>query len=297
MISFQNVTKSFEGRTVLDKVSFSIDPGEFVCITGPSGAGKSTVVQMLVRAMTPTEGTVEIDGVDLAKLPPAVLQLYRRRTGVMFQDYRLLQHLTVEENVAFAMEVCGDPDELIEARVPEILEALGLDDCSDAFPRELSGGEQARAALARAVVHQPIILIADEPTGNIDPVQSLELLELLKAIHAEGVTVILATHDQAIVDALQTRVLRLENGKLVRDAVGGYTEFTPTAVGAHTRKHQIFEAAPPESAAAEPEEAAAPVNITAAETELNSGPKRTSKKSAEQQSSSSGHVKPIAIGE
>ncbi len=296
MISFENVTKSFEGRTVLDKVSFSIDPGEFVCITGPSGAGKSTVVQMLVRAVAPTSGTVQVDGVDLAKLPPAVLQLYRRRTGVMFQDYRLLQHLTVEENVAFAMEVCGDPDELIDARVPEVLQALGLDDCSASFPRELSGGEQARTALARAIVHQPVILIADEPTGNIDPEQSMEMLELLKAVHAEGVTVILATHDQAIVDALQTRVLRLENGKLVRDAVGGYASFTPAAVGEHKKKHQIFDAAPETPHV---EEAAAPVAITEPEIPAETAPKRAPKKKAADagQPSSSGHVKPIAISE
>ena len=294
MISFTNVTKSFEGRTVLDAVSFSIDPGEFVCITGPSGAGKSTIVQMLVRAVAPTSGAVEIDGVDLAKLPPNVLQLYRRRTGVMFQDYRLLQHLTVEENIAFAMEVCGDPDELIDARVPEVLEALGLDDCSASFPRELSGGEQARAALARAIVHQPVILIADEPTGNIDPEQSMELLELLKAIHAEGVTVILATHDQAIVDALQTRVIRIENGKLVRDAVGGYATFTPGAVIDHTRKHQIFDEPP----AAAPE-ASGGVKVSESDVEIEGedDPKRAAKKPADTASSSSGRVKPIAISE
>lgn len=287
MIAFSEVSKSFDGRVILDNVSFSVDPGEFVCITGPSGAGKSTIVQMLIRACVPSSGSVQVDGVDLAKLPPTVLQLYRRRTGVMFQDYRLLQHLTAEENVAFAMEVCGDSDELIDARVSEVLTALGLDDCATSFPRELSGGEQARTALARAIVHQPMILIADEPTGNIDPQQSLQLLKLLKAIHKEGVTIVLATHDQAIVDALQTRVIRLENGKIVRDAIGGYATPGTPAGGSHVKKHQIFE-----------EASAEPVNIVAPEAPPPPTPKRVhSKKSSGDSGQSSGHVKPIAIGD
>ncbi len=290
MIAFSEVSKSFDGRMILDKVSFSVDPGEFVCITGPSGAGKSTIVQMLIRACVPTSGSVQVDGIDLAKLPPDVLQLYRRRTGVMFQDYRLLQHLTTEENVAFAMEVCGDPDELIDARVPEVLTALGLDDCATSFPRELSGGEQARTALARAIVHQPMVLIADEPTGNIDPEQSLQLLELLKAIHQEGVTVVLATHDQAIVDALQTRVIRLENGKIVRDAIGGYATPMRQAGGEHVKKHQIFQ-----------EDPAVPMQNTepqAAPSEPAPTPKRVhSKKASGDGGQTSGHVKPIAIND
>jgi cell division transport system ATP-binding protein len=293
MITFTEVTKSFEGRAVLDKVSFSVDPGEFVCITGPSGAGKSTVVQLLVRALAPDSGVVEVDGVDLAKLPPNVLQMYRRRTGVMFQDYRLLQHLTVEENIAFAMEVCGDPDELIDARLPEVLEALRLEDCADAFPRELSGGEQARTALARAIVHQPMILIADEPTGNIDPEQSVELMELLKAIHREGVTVVLATHDQAIVDALQTRVLRLERGKLVRDAVGGYATPIRPASGAHTKKHKILDAEP----AAVPAEPVAAAEPQEEEPAKKAPSKKAEKTDAKPAPHASGRIKPIAIGE
>lgn len=287
MIAFSEVSKSFDGRTILDKVSFAIDPGEFVCITGPSGAGKSTIVQMLIRGCVPSSGTVQVDGIDVSKLPPGVLQLYRRRTGVMFQDYRLLQHLTVEENVAFAMEVCGDPDDLIDARVPEVLTALGLDDCATSFPRELSGGEQARTALARAIVHQPMVLIADEPTGNIDPEQSLQLLELLKAIHQEGVTVVLATHDQAIVDALQTRVIRLEGGKIVRDAVGGYSTPVKQALPEHGKKHLILQ----ESGTEE-------LPVTPVAEEPKPLPKRVqSKKSAGDTGTSSGHVKPIAVGE
>lgn len=208
--------------TALSDVSFSIAPGEFICLTGPSGAGKSTVVHLLVRAELPTHGTIEVDGADLAKLPAVILQMYRRRTGVVFQDYKLLSDRTVAENVAFALEVCGEEDAVIAARVPEVLAQLKLTDRAQAFPSELSGGEKTRTALARALVHKPGILITDEPTGNIDPAQSMEIVQLLKEINATGTTVILASHDQIVVDALQTRVLRLEHGKLVRDSAGTY---------------------------------------------------------------------------
>jgi cell division transport system ATP-binding protein len=222
MIAFSSVTKEYRGRPVVDNVSFTINPGEFVCVTGPSGAGKSTIIHLLIRAELPTAGTIEVDGADIAKLPVPILQMYRRRTGVVFQDYKLLNDRTVAENVAFALEVCGEPDAVIAKRVKEVLTELKIADQADAFPQELSGGEKTRAALARALVHEPNILIADEPTGNIDPDQSREILELLKAVNARGTTVILATHDKLVVDALQVRVLRLEQGKLVHDAVGGY---------------------------------------------------------------------------
>ncbi len=222
MIVFSNVTKEFDDHTVLDNVSFTIPPGDFVCITGPSGAGKSTIIHMLIRAEVATTGTVEVDGADIAKLPSSLLQLYRRRTGIVFQDYKLLLDRTVFENVAFAMEVCGEQDDVIQERVTDILDTLGIASRRDAFPRELSGGEKTRVALARALINQPTILIADEPTGNIDPDQSIAILRLLREIHATGTTVILATHDTMIVDALGVRVLRLERGKLVRDSVGGY---------------------------------------------------------------------------
>lgn len=222
MISFSGVTKVFDGREVLSDLTFQIDPGEFVCLTGPSGAGKSTVVHLLIRAELPTQGVIEVDGANIAQLPPTILQLYRQRTGVVFQDYKLLPDRTVEENVSFALEVCGLPDEEIAPRVAAILERFELSDRSEAFPHELSGGEKTRTALARALVHNPGILIADEPTGNIDPEQSQRILRYLKTIHSEGTTVILATHDKLVVDSLGVRVLRLEAGKLVRDSVGGY---------------------------------------------------------------------------
>lgn len=222
MISFTGVSKEYGGREVLTDVNFQINPGEFVCLTGPSGAGKSTIVHLLIRADVPTKGAIDVDGANLAKLPPPILQLYRRRTGVVFQDYKLLPDRTVEENIAFALEVCGEPDEIVDERTAEIMDRLKLSDRADAFPSELSGGEKTRTALARALVHKPGILIADEPTGNIDPDQSIHILNFLRQVNSEGTTVILATHDKAVVDALNVRVIRLENGKIVRDSVGGY---------------------------------------------------------------------------
>lgn len=253
MIVVTSVTKYFGERPVLDHVSLRIEPGEFVCITGPSGAGKSTFIHMLIRAEVPSEGMVEVDGVDLSSVPPSVLQLYRRRTGVVFQDTKLLSDRTVYENVAFAMEVCGDDDTLIAERVPELLREVNLFDRADAFPRELSGGEKARAALARALVHRPMIVIADEPTGNIDPRQSLIIVELLKKANAAGATVILASHDRQIVDALQTRVICLEGGKVIRDSVGGYDAGAPSRMPvSDPRKHQIFESSVETSKQGEP---------------------------------------------
>lgn len=290
MIVFSSVVKKYGQRSVLDGIDLRIDPGEFVCLTGVSGAGKSTVINLLIRADTPTSGTIEIDGVDLAKLPPSVLQLYRRRTGVVFQDYKLLADRTVYENVAFAMEVCGDDDADIRREVPLLLSRIGLPGRETSFPRQLSGGERARVALARALVHRPKILIADEPTGNIDPKQSLMIVELLKQVHAGGTTVILATHDQTIVDALCTRVIRLDGGKITRDAIGGYDDAlakpAPTKVAS---KHKIFdqgtqahESAP--SIAAQQEKTAEaqpdPTSVPVKNDDKKSGP---------------GKIKPIAI--
>lgn len=241
MIVFSDVTKNFKGREALKNVNFSVNPGEFVCITGPSGAGKSTIVHLLICAETPTSGSIEVDGQNLANVPHAVLQLYRRRTGVVFQDYKLLSDRTVYDNIAFAMEVSGDPPSLIRERVAELLAKVGLAGREKAYPSQLSGGERARAAIARALVHKPMIVIADEPTGNIDPVQSQQILTLLQDINREGATVILATHDDEIVDKLQTRVLRLENGSLVRDSVGGYSSGVPTQPVTEKKSHKVFE--------------------------------------------------------
>ncbi|MFA5799991.1 MAG: ATP-binding cassette domain-containing protein, partial [Candidatus Peribacteraceae bacterium] len=179
MIVFSSVTKEYHGRPVVKDVSFTVQPGEFVCITGPSGAGKSTLIHLLIRAEYPTSGTIEVDGADIAKLPVTVLQMYRRNMGVVFQDYKLLEDRTVAENIAFALEVSGESDQVILERLEEVLSDLKLTEQAQMFPAELSGGEKTRTALARALVHQPSILVTDEPTGNIDPVQSLEIIKLL----------------------------------------------------------------------------------------------------------------------
>lgn len=222
MIEFKNVTKEFDGRAVLTDVSFAVEPAGFVCLTGPSGAGKSTVLNLLVRTILPTTGSIILDGADLSTFPDGVLQLYRQKTGVLYQDYKLLPHLTAEENVALPLEVVGtDPSEIGQL-VGGALLRFGIADRADAFPHELSGGEKTRVALARAVVHKPSILLVDEPTGNIDPKQSMEILRFIREIHSEGTTVIVASHDKIVVDTLGVRVIRLENGRVVRDSVGGY---------------------------------------------------------------------------
>lgn len=224
MIIFSHVTKEYDGVVAIDDLSMTIGPGEFVCLTGPSGAGKSSIVNLLIRAENATSGSIEVDGADLTKIPMGILQLYRRKTGVLFQDYKLLPDRTVRENIAFPLEVVGDSDDAITARTDELLTMLKLQERADAFPHQLSGGEKTRTALARALVHRPSILIADEPTGNIDPDQSIEILRILREINASGVTVILATHDKIVVDALKVRVVRLEKGRIVRDSVGLYRD-------------------------------------------------------------------------
>jgi len=222
MLEVQNVTKAFGPIVVLDDVSFCVEPKSFLCITGPSGAGKSTLILLMIGGEIASKGSILIDDVDLKTVPRGALQLFRRRVGVVFQDYKLLQNRTVAENIAFPLEVCGRPDKEIRKRVPELLERVGMTHRANALPRELAGGEKTRVAIARAIVHKPIILLADEPTGNVDPAQAASIMELFKTIHEEGTTIILATHDANLVDTLQTRVIRLESGKIVRDSIGGY---------------------------------------------------------------------------
>ncbi|MFA5273588.1 MAG: ATP-binding cassette domain-containing protein [Candidatus Peribacter sp.] len=222
MIVLKEVTKTFGKKTVLDHVSLTINPGEFVCIVGPSGAGKTTLLKLLIGAERVTGGGIEVDGVDLRAIPPPVLQLFRRRVGFVFQDYRLIPHRTVAENCAFPLEAGVWSDAAIRERVTDVLQILGLSALAAALPPDLSGGEQARVAIARAVIHEPMILLADEPTGNLDPQQSMEILRLFQQIHQAGTTVLLATHDSGLVSALQTRVVQLNNGTIVQDAKGGY---------------------------------------------------------------------------
>lgn len=224
MIVLEHVTKRYGKLEVLSDISFSIQPNEFVCITGPSGAGKSTLMHMLMGAEEVTDGEVNVDGISLKKVPRKALQTYRRRIGIVFQDYKLLWNRTVRENIAFPLEVCGASDTIIKARTAELIEYMGLELQADTLCHALSGGEKARTAIARAIVHKPMIILADEPTGNLDPRESLKIMKLFKSIHSNGATVVLATHDTLLVNALKTRVIRLEAQNIVRDSVGAYDD-------------------------------------------------------------------------
>ncbi len=222
MIELKDVTKSFGRLVVLQNLTLRIDPGEFVCVTGPSGAGKSTFLSLLVGAQDVTSGSVLVDGVNLRTVPSGALQVFRRRVGIVFQDYKLLQNRTVEENIAFPLEVCGATEAQIQARVTALLKRMKLANRATALPSELSGGEKARTAIARAIAHSPLIVIADEPTGNLDPEQAKGVMMMLGEIHREGATVILATHDIGLIQSLKTRVIEFSQGKLVADS--GATE-------------------------------------------------------------------------
>lgn len=214
MISFSNVTKKFGAHLVLDNISFEIDKNEFMVLTGPSGAGKSTIIALLIGAQKPTHGLIEVDGMRINEMDPDTLQLYRRRVGVVYQDYKLLEKKTVFENVAFAMEVCNEADELIQERVPQVLEKVGLSHFQDKFPGALSGGEKQRLAIARALVHDPKLIIADEPTGNLDEDNTKGILQLLHDLKKEGATILLTTHNPMVLDLAKGRNMVLENGRI-----------------------------------------------------------------------------------
>ena len=222
MIFFDNVSKIYSPTSVaLKNVSIRIQPKEFVSIVGQSGAGKSTLLKLLIAEERPTEGRIFLDGEEVTALPRGELPRIRRRVGAIFQDYRLLPGKTAGENVAFAMEAAGRPEEEIRQNVPEVLEIVGLIDKMNNFPHELSGGEKQRVAIARALVNQPDVIMADEPTGNLDPVNTWDIVRLLERINELGTTVILATHDKQIVDHLGRRVISLEKGAVVRDEEKG----------------------------------------------------------------------------
>ncbi len=217
MIVFENATKKYGERAVLDRVNCEIGGGEFVSVVGASGAGKTTFVNLLTGAIHPTEGSVSVDNYQIGELDEISRALYLRKVGVIFQDYKLLPKKTVFENIAFALEVCGDPTEIIRKRTNEVIGIVGLGHRRNAFPAQLSGGECQRTALARALVHEPALIIGDEPTGNLDPESGREIIDLLLDINRAGATVILATHDRETVDRVQKRVIRIERGKLVSD--------------------------------------------------------------------------------
>lgn len=222
MIEFKNVKKTYPNGTVaLDGVDLKIEDGEFVFIVGASGAGKSTLTKLLTREERITDGSLTVDEFDLVKMPDRKVPFYRRRIGVVFQDFRLLHDKTVYENVAFAMEIIGEPKRVIKRRVPTFLKIVGLEEKAGCFPDQLSGGEQQRVALARALANNPKTIIADEPTGNIDPKLSLEIMNLLVKIHKKNKTVIVVTHEKQLVDYFCQRVVTIDNGVVVGDRVGG----------------------------------------------------------------------------
>lgn len=223
MITFDNVSKTYAGqsRPALHDVSVDIGKGEFVFLVGASGSGKSTFLRLILREYKPTKGSIYVAGHDLGRLPAWRIPRLRREVGTVFQDFRLLPGKTVFENVAFALQVIGKPTSQIRKIVPETLELVGLADKADRLTDELSGGEQQRVALARAFVNRPPILIADEPTGNLDPTTSVGIMRLLDRINKTGTTVIMATHDSTIVDQMRKRVIELADGELVRDQSKG----------------------------------------------------------------------------
>jgi len=228
MIVFKQVSKVYPANslrekptTALKEVSFEIRPKDFVVVAGRSGAGKTTLIRLLIGEEKPTKGRIFFDKIEINKIKRKDLPQLRRRIGVVFQDYKLLAHKTVFENVAYALEVVGAEDCQIKAEVPRALRIVGLENRSDHFPRELSGGEKQRVAIARAMIHRPDLLIADEPTGNLDPYHTWDIVKLLLKINELGTTIILATHDQDVINSLEKRVISLEKGRLIKDEEKG----------------------------------------------------------------------------
>lgn len=219
MIILENVSKAYsKGTTAVSRLNLSVEDGEFVFITGKSGSGKSTLIKLLLKELTPTEGRVIVDGQDLSRLRSRKTARYRRSLGVVFQDFRLLKDRSIYENIAFAQRAIGVSPKIIKKRVPEMLSLVGLSEKYRSFPDELSGGEQQRAALARALVNQPKLLLADEPTGNLDPNNSWEIMGLIKKINDQGTTVVMVTHNIDIVKAMDERVIMMKKGVIVSDS-------------------------------------------------------------------------------
>ena len=221
MIEFKNVSKLYDDCAALDNVTFSIKPKEFVSLVGRSGAGKTTLLKMLLKEEEPTEGEIIVDGRDVRKLKKHDIPIYRRKIGAVFQDFKLLPNKTAYENIAFAMEAAGRTEQEIAVDVPQILNLVELADKANNFPAQLSGGEKQRVAIGRALVHKPDILMADEPTGNLDPLHTWDIIRLLCRINELGTTVILATHDREIINALGKRVISFDKGRLIRDEENG----------------------------------------------------------------------------
>ena len=223
MIELTNVVKTYDpGVKALNGISMKIDDGEFVFLVGPSGSGKSTIIKLLTAELEPTSGSVLVNGFVLEKIRQRAIPYLRRTLGVIFQDFRLIENKTVYDNVAFAMRVIGAAESEIKKRVPYVLELVGLENKGRRLPHELSGGEQQRVAIARALVNNPSVIIADEPTGNLDPARSLEIMMLLEQINALGTTVMVVTHEKGLVDRFTKRVVAIDEGRVVSDGMDGY---------------------------------------------------------------------------
>ena len=223
MIELTNVVKTYDiGTKALRGVSMKIEDGEFVFLVGPSGSGKSTIIKLLTAELAPTEGCVNVNGFQLEKIRSRAIPYLRRTLGVIFQDFRLIENKTVYDNVAFAMRVLGASEKEIKKRVPYVLELVGLENKGRRLPNELSGGEQQRVAIARALVNNPSVIIADEPTGNLDPARSLEIMMLLEQINALGTTVMVVTHEKELVNRFTKRVVAINEGLIISDGMDGY---------------------------------------------------------------------------
>ncbi len=221
LIYFKNVSKSYNGSLILDSVTFSVETGEFVSLVGRSGVGKTTLLKMLIREELPTKGKIYFNDKEVNKLKLQEVSLLRRKIGVVFQDFKLLPNKTAFENVAFAMEVAGYSEEAIKKDVPEVLKLVNLQNKADNFPHQLSAGEKQRTVIARALIQRPELILADEPTGNLDPINSWDIIKLLVKINELGTAVMLASHDKEIVNTLGKRVISLEDGRIIRDEQEG----------------------------------------------------------------------------
>lgn len=221
MIKFDNITKTYGNKTALKDVTLQIHKGEFISLVGQSGAGKTTLLRLIIGEEQPDSGRILIDDIDVSRIRRTDIPYLRRKIGFVFQDIKLLPNRTAYENVAFAMEVSGERTENIQTEVPNILELVGLADKSDAFPNEMSGGEKQRTAIARALAHKPVLLLADEPTGNLDSINGWEIIQLLLKINSKGTTVILATHAKDLVNSIKKRVVTIEKGEIVFDQEKG----------------------------------------------------------------------------
>ena len=222
MLQFDKVTKKYaDGSFALTEVTFGVEPGEFLSVVGQSGAGKTTLLKMILAEEKPTTGEVLFESVNIHRLKKSMIPEYRRRIGTIFQDFRLLPNKTAYENVSFAMEAAGKADSIIETDVPEVLNLVGLSDKMWNFPNELSGGEQQRVAIARAIINQPDVLVADEPTGNLDPMNTYDVIQILRKVNDLGTTVMLTTHNKGVIDFLNKRVITMDKGKVVRDDPNG----------------------------------------------------------------------------